>query len=416
MNGPARSALDRLVPQGREVFAERVWGCSALYIPVEERDADTFADLFGLAAVDELLTHRGLRTPFLRMAKQGRTLPDGAVTSPGGVGAGIADQVDPDKVRRLYAEGTSVVLQALHRTWPPVEEFAQQLAADLGHPVQVNSYLTPPDNQGFDAHYDVHDVFVLQVHGTKHWQVHPPVQDRPHRDEPWNDRSQQVRAAAQASPLLEVELRPGDVLYLPRGFLHSARACGVASLHLTVGIHAWTGRHVADAVLAAADEAVRDDPRIRAALALGIDLADPGVVRPVLVDVCEALLQAIGDLGPADLVRALDERATSAQRAAPLPPLAQLAAADTLGPNSRVRLRRHLRLRTSTEDGQVVARSRTGTVRLDPAEAALLARLADPACTPDRPTTIADLGPELADNPLPAVAALARAGLVEVVP
>lgn len=415
MNGPTRSALDRLVPRGEAVFAERVWGRSAWHVPVDERDADAFADLFSLAAVDELLTHRGLRAPFLRMAQQGRTLPDSAFTSPGGVGAGIADQVDPDKVRRLYAEGATVVLQALHRTWPPVEEFAQQLAADLGHPAQVNSYLTPPGNQGFDAHYDVHDVFVLQVHGTKHWRVHPPVLVHPHRDEPWNDSSPRVRAAAQEPPLLEVELRPGDVLYLPRGFVHAARACGVASLHLTVGIHAWTGRHVAESVLALAGEAVRDHPGIRAALPVGVDLDDPDAVRPVLEEVRESILQAIRELGPADLARALGERATHAQRAAPLPPLAQLASIDALGGHSMVRVRRHLRLRTSREDGLVVVRSSVGIVRLDPSEGAVLARLADHAPPTGQPATINDLAEDPAEA-VPAVATLVRAGLVEVVP
>ena len=76
---------------------------------------------------------------------------------------------------RLFADGSTVVLQGLHRLWPPLIEFADQLAADLGHPTQVNAYVTPPSSRGFDAHYDVHDVFVLQVAGQKHWTIHEPV-------------------------------------------------------------------------------------------------------------------------------------------------------------------------------------------------------------------------------------------------
>ncbi|KPC69204.1 hypothetical protein ADL27_54620, partial [Streptomyces sp. NRRL F-6602] len=72
-------------------------------------------------------------------------------------------------------DGATLVLQALHRTWQPVAEFCAGLGTELGHPVQANAYVTPPQNRGFDDHYDVHDVFVLQIEGTKRWLVHRPV-------------------------------------------------------------------------------------------------------------------------------------------------------------------------------------------------------------------------------------------------
>src|SRR6266480_4558078 len=75
----------------------------------------------------------------------------------------------------LPGRGATLVLQGLHRTWPPLVAFASELAAELGHPVQVNAYVTPPQNTGFAAHYDVHDVFVLQIAGRKKWRVHEPV-------------------------------------------------------------------------------------------------------------------------------------------------------------------------------------------------------------------------------------------------
>ncbi|SDB86949.1 Cupin superfamily protein [Raineyella antarctica] len=400
-----RSALGRLVPQGPEAFAERVWGRGPLLVRAQERSDDTFTDLFGLAAADELLTHRGLRTPFLRMARQGTTLPDSDFTSPGGVGAGIADQVDPDKVRRLFGAGTSIVLQALHRTWPPMTRFAQDLAADLGHPTQVNCYITPADSQGFDAHYDVHDVFVLQVHGTKHWIIHPPVLEHPHRDEPWNDRADSVRTAAQGPPLLEAVLAAGDVLYLPRGFVHSARACGGTSLHLTIGIHPWTGRHVASALLETAGESLRSDPRVRANLPAGVDVTDPDGLRDQVDQLRDALLEAIRGLDAEAIVPALAGQALAAQRAAPLPPLAQLAAADALSPDACVRLRRHLQLHLAPGPSGAVATGRAGTIRLDAAEATVLDQLLD-----GQLRTVADLP----GTPLAAVAALVRHGLVEV--
>ena len=133
------------------------------------------------------------------MARDGRTLDPSTFTLGGGVGAAISDQVSEDRVLRHFAEGATIVLQALHRTWPPVADAAQELAADLGHPVQVNAYVTPPQNRGFDDHYDVHDVFVLQVTGEKHWQVRPPVVESPLRDQPWTDHRDAVRLAARGT-------------------------------------------------------------------------------------------------------------------------------------------------------------------------------------------------------------------------
>ena len=63
----------------------------------------SFADVLSNEAVDELVSERGLRTPFLRVAKSGSTLAEKAFTAPGGVGAGVADQVSDDKLVRLFA-------------------------------------------------------------------------------------------------------------------------------------------------------------------------------------------------------------------------------------------------------------------------------------------------------------------------
>ena len=128
----------------------------------------------------------------------------------------------------LFADGHTVVLQGLHRLWPPLIEFAGALAADLGHPVQINAYITPPSVAGLLApHYDVHDVFVLQVAGEKRWRIHAPVLARPAAgpavDRPARPRS---RPRPPSEPVIDAVLRPGDALYLPRGYLHAADGAG----------------------------------------------------------------------------------------------------------------------------------------------------------------------------------------------
>ena len=227
------SALQRCIACGVGVFAAEHWGRAPLLTRAAELRAqnsrDDFTDLLDAGAVDELVSARGLRTPFARMAKDGEVLAAARFTRGGGAGATINDQLADDKVLALVGDGATLVLQALHRTWPPLVHFATKLSDELGHPVQVNAYITPPQNQGFAPHYDVHDVFVLQVAGRKHWTIHEPVVTDPLADQPWEQHRAAVAARAQDEPVIDAVREPGDALYLPRRTIHAAKALGTSS-------------------------------------------------------------------------------------------------------------------------------------------------------------------------------------------
>jgi bifunctional lysine-specific demethylase and histidyl-hydroxylase NO66 len=361
-------ALSRCVAGDVSVFATEVWGRQARLSRAEQLPR-RFDDLFSAQAVDELVSRRGLRTPFLRVAKDGTTMADRTFTSSGGVGATIGDQLDEDKLLRLFADGSTLVLQALHRTWPPLIEFSQQLAGELGHPVQVNAYVTPAQSRGFSAHYDVHDVLVLQIEGEKRWVIRSPVYPAPLRDQPWTGRRSEVDAAARAEPLMDVVLRPGDCLYLPRGFLHSATALGGVSTHLTVGIHTWTRHDLAQSLVRAAlaDLAAEEDSRH--SLPLGVDVGEPLDLQDEVELVREWVLARLGEVAVETLARDLDAAARAGQRPAPLGPLVQLETAQALHADSLVVVRPHLGARLEpARDGGLILRSRAGDVAVERAD------------------------------------------------
>ncbi|MFD6654190.1 cupin domain-containing protein [Streptomyces parvus] len=390
----------RLTGLGREEFARDVWGRTASLT----RGASGFADVFSPSAVDELVSRRGLRTPFLRVAKDGATLPSSSFTAPAGVGATVADQLDDTALWRAFADGATLVLQALHRTWEPVADLVSGLSAELGHPVQANAYVTPPQNRGFDAHYDVHDVFVLQIEGAKRWVIHEPVLPDPLRDRPWTDhRAAVADRAAHGTPHLDTTLRPGDVLYLPRGWLHSAQAQGQVSIHLTLGVHAWTRYTLAEQLTRAALAALGDDPAMRRPLPLA-ERATNGPNEPggsngpdgadgILDLVREHLLAAVAEADPAPLFH----RARRSQaRPAPLGPVAQLAALSGLTTTSLVRLREALEPRL---EGTRL-HTRVGYLDFPASDLVPVARLLD-----GRVRTAGDLGLALAGR-------LLRAGVL----
>jgi bifunctional lysine-specific demethylase and histidyl-hydroxylase NO66 len=361
-----RPALARLIGARTEDFAITVWGREPLL--VRGADPDAFRDLLDLDAVDELLSRRGLRTPFIRLARNGSVLDSSSFTGSGGVGAEIADQVRDDRVAALFGQGCTVVLQALHRIWPAVIDFSIALAAELGHPVQANAYLTPPSSRGFSAHYDVHDVFVLQLAGRKHWTIHRPVHPDPLRDQPWSRFEDAVQARARDdAPAIDTVLEPGDAMYLPRGWLHAATALGQTSAHLTVGVHVVTGYALVQALMAQ----VADDPALRGSLPLGLDVADPDQLSPHLDRVRQALTQALARVDAESVAGRVRDRVWAGGRPEPVRPLAAAAFADGLAAGDGVRRRIGLPYRLSERGGHVVLElaDRRITLPSDTAEA-----------------------------------------------
>jgi lysine-specific demethylase/histidyl-hydroxylase NO66 len=403
----AGRALDRCISVDAANFASEYWGRKALLSPAATLPQG-FDDLFSSRAVDELIAERGVRTPFIRMAKEGTVLSPGAYTAPGGFGAEVGDQVSSDKVLAEFAAGSTIVLQGLHRLWPPLIDFTRRLIDDIGHPSQVNAYVTPASSRGFDPHYDVHDVFVLQISGEKHWRIHAPVHLDPLRDQPWSDHRAEVEEAAKRAPVIDAVLRPGDALYLPRGWIHSAEALGETSVHLTIGMAAYTRADVVDTLLGV----VGETEALRAALPMGIDLSDPEQVRPIVEASIQSLLEALSGMDAAAAAARtsirLDARFAAATRPEPVAPLATVDAIAALSPESTVRWRGSLaaRLQLDADGDRVAIVSRRPTLRL-PAEAQpALERLLDGA-----PVRVGDL-PLDSDSALVVVRRLLREGFL----
>jgi bifunctional lysine-specific demethylase and histidyl-hydroxylase NO66 len=221
---------------------ERCVGDAAAFVrdhwatpPLPRRGAgpEGFDDLLSLDGVDRFLS-TSPRTPAFRLVKDGQPLPPAAYTKSGRIGSQpLADLADAGKVYDHFHAGATIVLQGLHRWWPPLTAFCRDLELFLTHPVQVNAYLTPPASRGLGVHHDTHDVFVLQVHGRKLWQVWDAAVPFPL---PHQRKLPPGAEAPAGPPLVDAELAPGDCLYVPRGFRHAARTAQTASLHLTVGI------------------------------------------------------------------------------------------------------------------------------------------------------------------------------------
>ncbi|MFZ0013100.1 MAG: cupin domain-containing protein [Acidimicrobiia bacterium] len=246
--------------------------------------AGGFDDLLSLDDVDLIVSTRGLRLPTFRLVKEGATLPASRYTKTTRSGSQTAPGViDSRAVFDEFADGATLVFQSMHRYWAPLAGYCRGLELALGHPVQANAYITPPAAQGFGAHEDEHDVFVLQSHGTKEWRVHDRHDLPPRRP-----------------PVIDAVLAPGDSLYIPAGFPHSASTQQDVSVHVTIGILAVTWAAAVKEVL----KTVESDPALGEPLPLRFSAGDDVFVEEVRGRLGE-IGTAVAGLDPVSLSRAL---------------------------------------------------------------------------------------------------------------
>lgn len=141
---------------------------------------------------------------------------------------------DPAALDYLYKEGYTLNYAAIESHWKTPFLFTA-LIKRLGIYPRLNVYVTPKQEQGFNTHFDSHDVFVLQTKGAKHWKVYSSVVEYPVTD--WSDSKLEPIRSTLTKPIIDVVLQAGDALYIPRGYVHEAE-CDQGedgSTHVTVG-------------------------------------------------------------------------------------------------------------------------------------------------------------------------------------
>jgi bifunctional lysine-specific demethylase and histidyl-hydroxylase NO66 len=217
--------------------------------------------------------------------------------------------VDVLRVLAEWEAGATIVLQALHVNWLPLAVFCRQLEEAIGLSVQANSYYTPRGSQGFAVHHDTHDVLVLQVAGEKRWLLYDPLLELPLKHQRYAKS-----LGEHGEPTDDLVLRAGDTLYLPRGWLHQAETSETDSLHLTIGLNAYTWLDAAKAALAPLEQ----DADLRRGVETSGDEADELAER----------LRA--HLGPDEVARRQRRRFLDTRRPIREDGLAQLRALERL--------------------------------------------------------------------------------------
>ncbi len=241
-----------LDPVSREDFFKAYWEARPLVV---SRDApDYFGPLLSLDEIDRVITTLNLSHPDLQLVSSAEEIRSHHYTYRSGM-------VDVAKLYQYFADGATIILPQLHTRVPALAAFCRALEQEFSARFQTNIYMTPANAQGFKPHYDTHDVFVLQIAGSKDWQIFETPVELPLKGQRFDSAVHPLGAVTQS-----FTLHPGDMLYIPRGLVHDATSRDEISLHITTGVMAnsWT-----DLMLDALSAVALKDPAFRKALPPG---------------------------------------------------------------------------------------------------------------------------------------------------
>jgi ribosomal protein L16 Arg81 hydroxylase len=219
-----RTFANLLNPISPSDFIDQYWTQKAIII--SDNNPKKFADLFSWESLNQILNLYPLKSPEIRLSQSGKKFQP--------------IQTAQDIIQSCQS-GATLVVDCLHQKNENIAKLAEQLRLELGHRIQVNSYSSPGEQQGFTCHYDSHEVFILQISGQKHWRVFPESFPYPTSETPSSQFT-----PPETNPYLEQTLNPGELLYIPRGHWHYAIAAAEPSLHLTLGIDGPTGIDFSD--------------------------------------------------------------------------------------------------------------------------------------------------------------------------
>ncbi|MFJ5120395.1 JmjC domain-containing protein [Kitasatospora sp. NPDC088548] len=175
--------------------------------------------------LDAVLWGGLLRVPYVEMVKAGAVVPAAEFCTVRTVAGRREDGfADPVRIAALLAEGASLLLPQLDQWHAPVRALAADIAVELGRRTEAFCFATGAGQRGLDVHRDDADVLVVQLAGEKEWTVH---------ESPADGRWRPGLAPEPGAVALSTVLRPGEVLYVPRGAPHSATGRQGLSVHLS---------------------------------------------------------------------------------------------------------------------------------------------------------------------------------------
>jgi len=205
-------------------FFANYWEKQPLHIA--RSSENPFEQLITLGAIEDLLSTNELFYPTVQLSHAGQTIPSAEYTD-------ASNRIVSARVVERYHRGSTIVMTYVHQLRKELMDLCRYMQRHFMMRCQTNVYLSPAGNQGFNPHFDTHDVFILQVHGSKTFNFYSGGSRFPTSADAFNSEIHDIGSQTES-----IALSAGDTLYIPRGFTHDAVASPEEpSLHVTLGVY-----------------------------------------------------------------------------------------------------------------------------------------------------------------------------------
>ena len=278
------SFADVLAPVGVDEFIHDYLERKELVL--HRQDSAYFDPLLTLDDIDRHLSYVGHRFPDIAVANALEDIAPSEFT----IGT---DRIDKNRVYQLFDQGATIVMRKMHNFVPALAALVRSAEKTFACEFQCNVYFTPAGaRQGFKIHYDTHDIFAIQVFGSKIWRLYGKPVDLPLVGQDFD------RDTMDPGPRTrEFNLKAGDAYYFPRGLVHDCVTTGEPSVHITLGMlsQTWTELFVETLMTVC-----QDNPAFRRFLPVGAMGPSPDL--PAIEETFRALVSAFAaqaKLGPA---------------------------------------------------------------------------------------------------------------------
>jgi len=198
-------------------------------------NAEKFAPLMSWDILNALLTMSVWNNQTLRLMMDKRPVPPNTYCdSTLDRNEQQSLQPNPQKVMDWMRQGASLLLNRIETLHPELLRAVRAVEQGCGGKSLANVYCSWEGHQGFDSHFDKHDVFALQIAGEKTWRLYEGGAVNPVRHPAFQNMRQTEVDKIKGRVAKEVVMRPGDLMYVPRGLTHDALASSQASIHVTI--------------------------------------------------------------------------------------------------------------------------------------------------------------------------------------
>ena len=276
-----------LAPITEAEFFEEYYDKKPLHIP---GDPDKFPNLMDFDILSRILGLNSIWTAdTLGLMLDNTQVPREKYCDPGSRDGRNVLIPNAEKVGGFLQAGASVVAIDIDTLTPEISALADTLEDALSAKAQANLYFSSQRRQAFASHFDTHDVYAFHTVGEKVWRIYENREPHPIRHAAFKVPPEQAKAR-RGGVLMDVTMKPGDLLYIPRGQYHDALASDDFAMHIAMGVTGIIGYDLVSALL----ERTMHDERFR------VNFPRAALGRDALKTRIEALGAAIAEIAASD--------------------------------------------------------------------------------------------------------------------